>query len=96
MNGRIEHKIVLEKKIQNKVMEDAPAYMSRYYYSLNQNSHTTKQRYITNVIRFLMFYGNGEYVTEEKLNLEELKISKSSNCNIDLDFSLLKIHYLYG
>ena len=67
MNGRIEHKICLEKKIQNKIMENAPAYMGRYYYSLNQNSHTTKQRYITNVIRFLMFYGNEEYISEEKL-----------------------------
>lgn len=69
MQGRVEHKIVTEKKIQEKI-KDMPDFITRFYYSLNQKSHTTKFRYINNVIRFLEDYTEGNI---EQLNKEDLK-----------------------
>jgi site-specific recombinase XerD len=59
MQGRLEHKIQMERKIQEKI-SDAPEYLMRFYYSLNLKSHTTKFRYISNVLRFLEVYSNGD------------------------------------
>jgi len=59
MQGRLEHKIDTEKKIQQKIAS-MPDYMIKFYYSLSQKSHTTKFRYVTNVIRFLEDYSNND------------------------------------
>lgn len=52
MRGRLEHKIRMENNIQKRI-EDMPDYIKRFYFSLNQKSHTTKNIYINNVIRFI-------------------------------------------
>lgn len=87
MQGRIENKIITEKKIQNKI-SDMPDFMVKFYYSLNQKSHTTKFRYIGNVIRFLENITNGNInkLTVEQLNnidsfIIEQYISKISYYN---------------
>ena len=67
MQGRVEHKIVTEKKIQN-IIKDYPDYIKKFYFSLNSKTHMTKLRYIMNVIRFLNFYGNDEIINEKDLN----------------------------
>lgn len=67
MQGRVEHKIITEKKIQE-MIKDYPSYIKKFYYSLNSKTHMTKLRYITNVIRFLNYYGDGDIIDEQKLN----------------------------
>lgn len=52
MRGRLEHKMRTEAFILDKISE-MPEYIKKFYYSLNQKSHTTKIVYINNVIRFL-------------------------------------------
>lgn len=69
MQGRIENKIKTEQKIQN-MITGMPDYIIKFYYYLNLKSHTTKLRYITNVIRFLNHYSNGNLnnISETQLN----------------------------
>jgi site-specific recombinase XerD len=67
MQGRVEHKIVTEKKIQS-LIKEYPEYLKKFYYSLNSKTHMTKLRYVMNVIRFLNYYGKGEKVREKDLN----------------------------
>lgn len=69
MQGRIEHKISKERELQNKI-NNMPNYIKDFYYSLNEKSHTTKDRYINNVIRFLNNYTNGNI---NSLNCSELR-----------------------
>lgn len=69
MQGRLEHKIKTEKMIQKK-LSDMPDYLTRFYYSLNLNSHTTKDRYINNVVRFLDYYSNNDI---NSINIEDIK-----------------------
>ena len=69
MRGRLEHKIKLETMIQNKI-SDAPDYIKRYFFSLNQKSHTTKEVYINNIIRFLK-HKYGDYPTIEQISMIE-------------------------
>lgn len=78
MKGRTEDKIRAERKMQNKV-SNLPDYMYDYYYSLNEKTYMTKERYINNVIRFLNYYGNGDInnVTEYDLsNIDKNTIYK--------------------
>lgn len=67
MQGRIEKKISTESKIQIKI-KDMPEYVKRFYYFLNQKSHTKKETYIGNVIRFLNYVSNN--------NINSLTIDK--------------------
>jgi len=67
MRGRLENKIKTEAHIQKKI-EDMPEYMKRFYYSLKNKSHTTKERYINNVIRFLDKTFDGDFPELEELN----------------------------
>ena len=53
MKGRLENKIKTENKIQKKVA-NMPDYITKFYVSLKNKSHTTKMIYINNVIRFLI------------------------------------------
>lgn len=70
MRGRLEHKMKIESSIQNKI-NDMPDYIRRFYYSLNQKSHTTKNVYIANVIRFLNWKYKGKLPELEEINLIE-------------------------
>lgn len=65
MQGRIENKVKLENSIQTK-LSDMPEYMKRYYYAINIKSHTTKNRYISNVSRFFL-HVFGEYPSIDKV-----------------------------
>lgn len=67
MRGRLENKIRMEASIQDKI-SDMPDYMKRFYFSLRNKSHTTKLRYVNNVIRFFNKTYNGNYPTIEELN----------------------------
>ena len=67
MQGRVEHKILTEKRIQE-MIKDYPDYIRKFYYSLNSKTHMTKLRYIMNVIRFLNYYGDGNTVDKKDLN----------------------------
>lgn len=84
MQGRIEHKIVVEKKIQE-IIKEYPSYIKKFYYSLNSKTHMTKLRYIMNVIRFLNYYGNGNTVKESELNNIEA---------FDIDSYMQSINYI--
>ncbi len=53
MQGRIEHKRVIESKLLDKIK--GSEMLNKYYYSLSSKSHTTKARYLGNVIRFLEY-----------------------------------------
>ena len=68
MQGRIEHKIETEQKIQE-LISGMPEYITQFYYYLNLKSHTTKLRYITNVIRFLNYYSDNDIYN---LKLDEI------------------------
>ena len=72
MQGRLEHKIKTERKIQEKI-SNAPEYLTRFYYSLNLKSHTTKFRYITNVLRFLEVYSNGKTNSLSVYDIENIE-----------------------
>ena len=75
MKGRLENKIKTERYIQNRI-SDMPDYLHKFYYSMGSKSHTTKMRYIGNVIRF-MKHINGECLSEEELNnITEFDIQK--------------------
>lgn len=69
MQGRIEHKIETENKIQE-IISGMPDYIIQFYYYLNLKSHTTKLRYINNVIRFLNYYSNNDIYN---LSLNKIK-----------------------
>lgn len=69
MQGRIEHKIETENKIQE-MISGMPDYIIQFYYYLNLKSHTTKLRYINNVIRFLNYYSNNDIYN---LSLDKIK-----------------------
>lgn len=69
MRGRLEHKIEMEKKLQEKI-EEMPEYMKKFYMSLNQKSHTTKKTYLNNVVRFLL-KTYGEFPSIETLSKVE-------------------------
>lgn len=84
MQGRIEHKIVVEKKIQE-IIKEYPSYIKKFYYSLNSKTHMTKLRYIMNVIRFLNYYGDGNTVKESELNNIEA---------FDIDSYMQSINYI--
>lgn len=67
MKGRLEHKIITEQNIQE-IIKNYPEYIQRFYYTLNQKSHTTKKVYITNVLRFLHHKYGDEYPTIQTLS----------------------------
>lgn len=54
MSGRKENDEKIDKKIKE-TLKKCPEYMTRYYYSLNDKSYTTKYRYINYVLDFLGF-----------------------------------------
>lgn len=54
MRGRKENEEKMDKKIKD-TLKKCPEYMTRYYYSLNNKSYTTKDKYIHYVLDFLDF-----------------------------------------
>lgn len=52
MKGRTERKLETEKHIRQRI-NTYPRIILSYYYSLNTSEHTTKLRYISNVLRFV-------------------------------------------
>lgn len=74
MRGRLEHKMQIETNLQSKI-SSYPEYIKKFYYSLNQKSHTTKKTYINNVIRFLNHkYPDGYPAIEELGKIESFDI----------------------
>lgn len=71
MKGRIENKIKTEDHIKE-LIQIMPKFINKYYYSLNSKSHTTKLRYITNVIRFLNYYFDNNIITIKEHQLKEI------------------------
>ena len=88
MRGRLEHKIKLEGDLQSKI-NDMPEYMKRFYFSLNQKSHTTKKTYINNVIRFLT------HIYGEKLPTID-QISQLDSYNIQVYMSEIGYYEVNG
>ena len=76
MRGRLEHRIKTEGFLQEKI-SDMPEYIKRFYFSINQKSHTTKRVYINNVIRFLQHKYKGKMPT-----IDELKSIESYDIQI--------------
>lgn len=76
MRGRIEDKIIMEKKIRDKI-KDMPDFLMSYYYYLNEKQTTTKYRYITQIIRFLNWFSDDIYNIEEtdlcSINMETIQ-----------------------
>ena len=77
MQGRIEHKIQTENKIQE-MISGMPEYMVKFYYYLNLKTHITKLKYIENVMRFLKYYSNNDVY-----NLEIEDIRKITSLTIE-------------
>lgn len=86
MTGRLESRIKTEKRIQSMIQE-APNFIREFYYSLNSKTHTTKLRYITNVLRFLKMQF-GEDISG--IELEDIKNITS----YDVEYYLNKIAYI--
>lgn len=86
MQGRLEHKIITERKIQEKI-DGLPNYIVNFYYSLNQKSHTTKLRYINNVLRFLEHKSNNNI---SSITIEDIKNIKS--LDIEMYISQISIY----
>ena len=45
MNGRFEHKIDIEERIEKRI-EDSPKWLKEYYYSMANNTAATKRKYL--------------------------------------------------
>ena len=69
MQGRTEHKMAAEQKLIETI-KNKPEYLQKYYYSLNTKSHTTKNRYILNILRFLDYHG------EDVSNIDTFEIER--------------------
>lgn len=54
MQGRFEHKIEIESRIEE-IIKDYPAWFSKYYYSLANNTPASKKTYINKVSLFLKY-----------------------------------------
>lgn len=80
MKGRTEDKYLAEKKLQEKIKllpKTTQKYIEKYYYSLNEKSHTTKTRYINNVLRYLKYINASGDVSLSTLNqIESFDIQK--------------------
>ena len=77
MTGRLENRIKTENRIKAN-LEDAPAFVRDFYYSLNDRTHKTKLVYINNVLRFLRYmYG------EDISDLEEDAVDEISSSDIE-------------
>ena len=80
MQGRTENKLKIEKDLQTKIA-GYPHIIRKYYYSLNSNEHTTKMRYINNVLRFVDYkYPDKTFTIEDlaqltKFDIEEYMLS---------------------
>lgn len=76
MRGRTENKIAIERALQAKIAP-YPRVIKSYYYSLNTAQHTTKMRYINNVLRFIDYrfsstdFSVGELAEITKLDIDE-------------------------
>ncbi|SCG87988.1 Tyrosine recombinase XerC [uncultured Clostridium sp.] len=55
MTGRIEHKQQIEAELKEKI-RNYPSWIDEYYYSLTNNTHTTKVDYLSMICRFLDSY----------------------------------------
>lgn len=65
MRGRTENKIQIEQHIQAKIAT-YPRFVKNYYYSLSSSSHTTKLRYINNLLRFVDYkYPNKQFSIQD-------------------------------
>lgn len=71
MQGRLENKIKTEKKIQELISE-MPEYVIEFYYYLNLKTHTTKLKYLRNVIRFLNYYSDYDPSSIHKEDLNKI------------------------
>lgn len=85
MQGRTEDKIKVEKKLQER-LKGLPKYMMGYYYSLNEKTYLTKSSYITQVLRFLNFYGNGDINSIDEKALNEIDDEKIYEYIMDIQF----------
>jgi len=65
MKGRLEHQIVVEKKLQDK-LSTYPKYMLKYYYSLHDKTHMTKKSYLNAALKFV------DYLQENNIKIEEI------------------------
>lgn len=55
MTGRIEHKQLVESVLKEK-LKNYPSFVGEYYYSLTNNTHASKETYITRICVFLDHY----------------------------------------
>ena len=55
MTGRIEHKQQIETELKEK-LKNYPSWVGEYYYSLTNNTHSSKETYITRICVFLDHY----------------------------------------
>lgn len=65
MNGRLEHQLEIERKVERKI-KDYPDYVTGYYYSLSsKGSYKTKEIYIYSVLAML------EYMKKHGLDISD-------------------------
>lgn len=67
MNGRFEHKIDIEERIEKRI-EDSPKWLKEYYYSMANNTAATKRKYISDMLMFLECIANNEELSSIDLN----------------------------
>lgn len=79
MNGRLEHKIQTEQRLEPKI-ENAPEYFQKFYMFLSQKTHKTQLVYIENVLRFITALGDGTPISEDKLKeIDAFRVQKYLN-----------------
>ena len=77
MSGRYEKEVNLERKIRYR-LDNAPAIVGEYYYSLisSGKSYDTAYRYINCILSFIEFTFKGDWNEEFYLNVKPLHINK--------------------
>lgn len=81
MQGRFEHKILIENKLEE-ILKDYPDYLKNYYYNMSGNTAASKLTYIQNIGQFLRFYSFEKGIVKVKdVSVEDITIN-DINCYI--------------
>ena len=90
MQGRFEHKIEIESKIEE-IIQDYPNWISEYYYSLANNTPASKRTYINKVCLFLKYLAE-----QQQCQLQDIDIYCVSSDTINKYFTIRKKEVVNG
>ena len=90
MQGRFEHKIEIESRIEE-IIKDYPVWFSMYYYSLANNTPASKRTYINKVSLFLRYIADLQHCP-----LNDIDIQCASTDVINRYFTMRKKEVVNG